>query len=74
MLDLVSVSGDLIVYLWMFFEDKLMENGNREEYVDGCGVEDDFIDSELEELNVYVFLDIFFWDFLRCFVRSYLEL
>lgn len=50
-----------------------MENGNREEHVDGRGVEDDSTDSELEELNAYVPLDIPPRDFSRRLVRSHSE-
>ena len=51
-----------------------MENNNREEYVDGNGVEqEDSTDSELEELNAYVPLDIPPRDFPRHLVRSYSE-
>lgn len=51
-----------------------MENSNREENVDGNGVEqEDSTDSELEELNVYVPLDIPPRDFPRHLVRAYSE-
>lgn len=51
-----------------------MENSNREENVDGYGVEqEDSTDSELEELNAYVPFDIPPRDFPRRLVRSYSE-
>lgn len=51
-----------------------MESNSWDENVGGNGVEyEDFIDSELEDLYVYVFLDILFCDFLRYFLRVYLD-
>lgn len=51
-----------------------MENSGREENVDVHGVEqDDSTDSELEELNAYVPLDIPPRDFPRHLVRGYSE-
>ena len=52
-----------------------MENNNREENVDGNnGVEqEDSTDSELEELNAYVPLDIPPRDFPRHLLRGYSE-
>lgn len=51
-----------------------MENGNLEENVDDRGVEqEDSTDSELEELNAYVPLDIPPRDFSRHLARGYSE-
>lgn len=51
-----------------------MENSNPEENVDDRGVEqEDSTDSELEELNAYVPLDIPPRDFPRHLARSYSE-